>query len=325
MPIWSKPDDQHQARNKKATFKGQTVHFAIDPNLTVFPDRPPHPGQDRAFVTDMPNVPGTEFKRIMADVMEAGHKEAIKPPGYDGALSPNGDSRTNGSTTGTLTLYDPQRFTWDVGTKGDSHAFVLLDDGTSTVAIRVSSGEGISKFMFDNSMSQPVSHKPVREADYQMGSYPRHIGTIDLKQLTDEAVTTYELNRTTLKMHLIVASDGILKPSSKIHTKEDEEIAVGQHYNNAKRAPNKAAAMLHSAIDGGSHDNLSLVMIEDIRQGKGKPIAATVCDGCHEFGYVVAERVINAMQQTVRAEIARFNPPYVARSYSENPGKSHKR
>lgn len=324
MPIWSQPEDDTRPRQQKVAFVGAaTIHFAISPNpKTKYRDADGKPIQhDRAFVTDMPCVPADIFKKLIQEAMEVGHQAAIMPPGHThdeiAAILAEATMSEKGGTTGTLVFYDPKTFTLEIGSKGDSPAFVIFDDGNKVAVVRVTSGEDSYLGMMSNSLNDPISIKPIREGTYELEG-KLHKGTIDMRQLINEAIQVHGLNPHSLKTHLLIASDGILKPSAIANPKaSDEEAKALEYYLASKQGRNKNRArnMLQAAIDGGSKDNLSVIFVEDIKQGKGQPIAAAVCDGYYAHGHIVAQRAMEAMEAVIIRTIERFNSNIMSAKY----------
>jgi hypothetical protein len=333
MPIVNQASDLTTARFETAILNGQQVHFAIDPNPNASASYRDEQGQpinhDRAFVTEMPNLSNLALQRIETAAMAAGIEAVREPPGYHSnqqlpitkparsemAHAGNKKGKEKGATAGTLMLYDPKGFTLRIASKGDSPAFVILDDGKKIKAIKVSSGEDTDPQHpndLDNSMNDPLL--PVRQASYQIPGFAAHSGMIKLQKLANEAAERYSLDQSTLTIHLLLASDGILKPQRE-GTAEFEEGMVEYHYQHARRSDNMAKSIANLAVQSNSRDNLSVIVLEDIAPGKGQPIAAAVCDGCLGKGHVIAERCIEAMQKAIAQEVAKSTSTRMVRRY----------
>jgi hypothetical protein len=360
MPIWSDPQDQTKARYIRDKVGGNQVHFGLDPNPKLkasYCDKGVPIQHDRAFVTGMPNVNAADFKHLIKEMMDEGytavtavdqHVKATNPP-----TNANG-TKTGAATTATIALYDPGTFRLEIGSKGDSPAFFILDDGKKPpVVIKITSekdgGDNIThsaKVIF-NSLNYPsdpaitnpnYSHMPVREAIYVIDRGPGNTridrtGTINIEALIDDAADVYGLDAAALKQkgtHLLVASDGIVKTTSSYPAlgtpfggaEESERILQSYQAAKASRATNIVEAMFKPAMIG--KDNLSAVFIQDIAKGRGRPMAAVICDGYNSHGCVAAQTAVETMENVIRREIGRLNPPNVAAVYQPPRGPSRR-
>ncbi len=315
MPMWS--ENQSKAKFQHASLGGNDVSFSSEPNSKGnYKDANNDPlNHDRGFIAEMPVSTEHRTKEIITDVIEAGKvAAAAATEAMDNArqAAQNAgeifDPRDGlGGTTGTIVIYNPQSFTVDIGSRGDSPAFLMLDDGNKVAAIKLTTGVDAQRNKISNSLNAPPGTKPTREGTYQIGSNPEFIGTIDLQTVIDQAVAEYGLNTATLTSGLLVASDGILKPypaNGDLTMQDEQEMAV-RHYEQAKQAcaHNIADGITRAVIKGGSKDNMTNQFVADIQKGKGKPLAMVVTDGYYVNGFLVAEHAIKAMEKVVQKEI----------------------
>ncbi len=307
MPIWNEGQTETQLIQK--VMGGHEVHFSINPNPnTKYRDANDEPLQhDRGFVAELPKVAPKRLKELLNIAMIAATQVAT-------ATSDQLESEgKTGGSTGTILLYDPEHFTISIASRGDSPAFIILDDGKKSVAVSIASGEDAKREVIYNSLTTPLHKQPTREATYQIGNNPRFTGVIELDTLIQEAVTEHGLDRSTLKTHLLLASDGIFKPYPDPYPTDEkdvqamEEAMAIKHYKEGKiiSPDNIAHGINMSAIIDGSKDNLTNEFVANIEHGKGNILAMAVADGYYPSGFEVADKSIKIMERLLQIETAK--------------------
>ena len=307
MPIWNEGQTETQLIQK--VMGGHDVHFSINPNPnTRYLDANGEPIQhDRGFIAELPKVAPKRLKGLLDIAMTAATQVAAATADQ---LESEGKA---GGSTGTILLYDPEHFTISIASRGDSPAFIILDDGKKSVAVSIASGEDAKREVISNALDTPLHKKPTREATYQIGNNPRFTGVIELDTLIKEAVNEHGLDTSTLKTHLMLSSDGIFKPYPDPYPTDEkdvqamEEAMAIRHYEEAKRiAPNNIAhGMTESAIIDGSQDNLTNEFVANIERGKGNILAMAVADGYYPGGFEVADESIKIIERVMQIETAK--------------------
>ncbi len=185
----------------------------------------------------------------------------------------------------------------------------------------------------------------VEYGSYRVNGHPRHFGQIELEALKNEVADRYGMNKDTISMHLVVASDGICSTKGEgnnidranenypFFDLDKKEFIPKPGLDNTARPPNRVAegivrelykaAKSHStgnladdmaqwAENSKAYDNLSITVVEDLRQGKGKPLVACVADTAGMKPKPAAQMVISTLQLTLPQLDAQYGEQFFA-------------
>ncbi len=189
-----------------------------------------------------------------------------------------------GGATCTMLLYDPESFSIELGTIGDSPAYLVLSDGVKRPeAIRINAAgqsrdadgkvTGVHSYTQINHPSRIAYTVDNSVPAYRLQSNTNSDVCFQLQPAIDGMAEYYHMDKGRLTVSLVLASDGI--EGLRTYGIANHLQAALQHQ---QMGVHPAQALMDAAMLC-SQDNQSIIVIPDIRKGKGKPIAACVSDG----------------------------------------------
>lgn len=307
----SKPEDALDCQGEER-LGGIMCHYGLRGNLNES-----HPTQQDRIAAYELDVKVDEFKPI-TDCAFAAMRRSYE-------IFRETDPSFVGNASVTLAMLDPVEGRLALASKGDAQAYAVLRDKTGAhppIIKRISSpimarikavGEmccSDANFLHSDMPAMWAQQDSWKEKSfpYVGGDYPA-FALIDLKRMKQDMLKEANIkNVENMSLSLLMASDGL------IDGKEPEEDRLRRVAAAVAGDSNKAAAIFNAITDKslppryGSKDNLSAIVFSDLEFGKGKPVAACLCDGSYggvddkvAQGGLMAHTAIDCFDQLMQA------------------------
>ncbi len=315
-------DDDVMPFSVRSLVCGQEAHHASHGNIDKGHYNRNH---DRSGVYALPAEADT--KAFLRESMDAATRASVAVE----------SAEKQSHTTGTFVVYDPSAYTINILSRGDSPVFLLFSEGRRHRMLRISSNadEGVQSEGGKMQSMIPgdgyreyldlfMERKPPHKAAYSFTPHPDHPkkpfhtgdnakhGTIRLDRLIPVACKHFGMSKRKVRVSMVVASDGMMNLVENEVTGTQLPQFV-DHMALSKR--NVAKAVVESAIDAKSKDNVSVIALPHISPApeSAEKIALAVCDGMKSEGYLHAQAALDAFSATV----LKYNGRAVSESRAE--------
>ena len=204
--------------------------------------------------------------------------------------------------------------------------------GDSNPAFDTVSGDSPTATPLQKELAALAKNNFMQEGSYQLKNMPRVTGKIDVKELAEKVIDHYGMNRSALKTHLLVASDGIVRvkikdsdfehslkqfpsfdlvnkrfipapdtPADAMSPDRMLKQTVEHLYAKARNDENIAQAMVVEAKKYMVADNIALTLVKDIGSRAGTaPIVTYLCDAAGKDPALSSQIAVRSISDTLR-------------------------